>query len=139
MLYSYKSGQSTQDGVVMNFFLSTFGNTVNFCAGGACNSFYMSTLSAFFSAFGIPIAQYIHYLNYLCVILLAFSLLSLYSVKASAFYAPFLLTAAGAVMILVDMFVYDFDYATYAGNLLIIGAALWNSRLNKFSFGRRKV
>lgn len=42
-------------------------------------------------------------------------------------------------MILVDMFVYDFDYATYAGNLLIIGSALWNSRLNKFSFGRRKV
>jgi len=56
LIYSIKSTKSSsQNGVIMNFILSTFGNTVNVCSGGACNSFYMSTISAFFSAFGIQI------------------------------------------------------------------------------------
>lgn len=42
--------------IFVNFVLSSLGNTVSFCSGGACNSFYISTLSSFFSAFGIPIA-----------------------------------------------------------------------------------
>lgn len=120
----------------MNFILSIFGNTVNVCSGGACNSFYMSTISAFFSAFGIQIAQYIHYLNYLCIILLAFSLLSLYSVKNSIKYAPFIGTLIGAMLILTDMFIIDFNYANYGGNILVIGCAFWNSSLNKFRFGK---
>lgn len=53
-------------------------------------------------------------------------------------YAPFIVTLIGSLMILTDMFVYDFNYANYFGNALVIGSALWNSKLNKFSFGRRK-
>jgi hypothetical protein len=46
------------------------GNTMSICAGGACNSFYVSTFSAFFSAFGIPIFEYLHYFNFIAFILM---------------------------------------------------------------------
>lgn len=123
---------------MVNFILSTLGNSVAVCTGGACNSFYVSTLSAFFAAFGIPVTHFVHYLNYLCVVLLLFSLLSLYSVKNSWKYGPFLTTLAGASMILCDMFIEDINMLNYIGNALVIGSAFWNSRLNKFKFGRRK-
>lgn len=122
----------------MNFLLSTLGNSVSFCSGGACNSFYVSTLSAFFSAFGIPISQYLHYLNFLCIFLLVFSLTSLYSVKGSFKYGPFLLTLVGAGLIMWDMLIQDINYLNYLGNVMVIAAAFWNSKLNRFRFGRRK-
>lgn len=62
LLYSIsakKEKEKKNDGIyntILNFVLSIFGNSVSICAGGVCNSFYFSTLSAFFSAFGIPIA-----------------------------------------------------------------------------------
>ncbi len=114
------------------------GNSFSICAGGACNSFYFSTLSAFFSAFGIPITKYIHYLNYLCLFLLAFALFSLYSVKRSIKYGPFLITLIGVILILIDMFIYDYNILNYMGNVLIIASAFWNSKLNKFRFGTKK-
>lgn len=114
------------------------GNSFSICAGGACNSFYISTFSAFFSAFGISITKYIHYLNYVCVFLLGFSLFSLYSVKRSFKYGPFLSTLIGATMIILDMFVYDMDVLNYVGNGVIIASACWNSRINKYRFGGRK-
>jgi hypothetical protein len=123
----------------MNFILSTLGNSVSVCSGGACNSFYISTLSAFFAAFGISITHFIHYLNYLCVVLLLFSLVSLYSVKNSWRYGPFLLTLLGALMIGCDMFVYDMNVLNYVGNAGVIGSAYWNSRIHKFRFGRPKT
>ncbi|CAD8083160.1 unnamed protein product [Paramecium sonneborni] len=144
LLYSLSTQKETQQnqsnnkGILLNFLLSMFGNSVSFCAGGVCNSFYISTLSAFFSAFGIPITQYLHYLNYLCIILLAFSLLSLYSVKESIFYAPFLITFIGSSLIVNDMFFYKLPFALWIGNGMIIGSAFWNSRLNQFSFFKRK-
>ncbi|KAM3144611.1 hypothetical protein pb186bvf_003218 [Paramecium bursaria] len=118
LVYSYQvddEKKQENQGVIMNFLLSLFGNSVQVCSGGACNSFYLSTLSAFFSAFGIPIAQYIHYLNYLCIILLAISLLSLYSVKQSIRYGPFLITFIGAGLIIFDMFVMDINMLNYIG------------------------
>jgi hypothetical protein len=121
----------------VNFLFSTLGNSVAVCSGGACNSFYISTLSAFFSAFGISISHYIHYLNFLCVILLFFSLLSLYSVKNSWKYGPFISTFIGAVMVFWDLFIHDLDVLSYVGNIIIIASAFWNNKLNKFSFLRR--
>mmetsp|Transcript_2542 Transcript_2542/g.237 ORF Transcript_2542/g.237 Transcript_2542/m.237 type:complete len:81 (-) Transcript_2542:78-320(-) len=79
------------------------GNTMSICAGGACNSIYISTISAFFSAFGVPIFEYIHYLNFLVYIFMGVSLFSLYTVKHSILYAPFLLSLLGACLIINDL------------------------------------
>lgn len=114
------------------------GNTMSICAGGTCNSLYISTLSAFFSAFGIPIFEYLHYLNFIALFCIAISLLSLYSVKKSICYAPFILSIVGALLIMIDMMVIDLDQLTYLGNAFMIGSAIWNSRLNKHRFGRKK-
>ena len=81
------------------------GNSMTICAGGACNSIYFSTISAFFSAFGIPIFEYIHYLNFLAFIFIAISLVSLYSVKNSAIYSPFLISLVGSLLIISDMII----------------------------------
>lgn len=87
----------------MNFIFTMMGNSMAICAGGVCNSLYVSTISAFFSAFGVPIFEYIHYLNFLVYIFMGISLFSLYSVKKSWKYAPFLLSMLGAIMIITDM------------------------------------
>jgi len=108
------------------------------CAGGTCNNLYISTLSTFFSAFGIPIFEYTHYLNYIVFFFIGLSLISLYSVKRSVIYLPFLLTLVGSLMILIDMIIYDLDFFTYIGNGLMIISAIWNSKLNKKTFGRKK-
>jgi len=55
-------------------------------------------------------------------------------VKKSWKYAPFLLSLLGALGIIIDMTVYDNDYLTYGGNILLIIGAIWNNRLNKFKF-----
>lgn len=69
---------------------------------------------------------------------MGFSLLSLYSVKESVIYPPFIITFSGACLIIVDMFIIKIPYVIYIGNGLIIGSALWNSKLNKFSFLKRR-
>lgn len=104
------------------------------CAGGVCNSLYVSTISAFFSAFGVPIFEYMHYFNFLVYIFMAVSLFSLYAVKNSWKYPPFLVSLIGAIMIIVDMQLFDLNYLTYVGNVMLIGSAIWNSRLNKRKF-----
>ena len=81
------------------------GNSMTICAGGACNSIYFSTISAFFTAFGIPIFEYIHYLNFLAFIFIAISLLSLYSVKNSFIYGPFIVSFIGSVFIMTDIII----------------------------------
>lgn len=71
--------------------------------------------------------------------LLAFSLFSMYSVKRSWRYGPFLTTAVGACMILTDMCVYDLNVLNYVGNAMIIGSAFWNGRLNRFRFAPKRT
>lgn len=123
---------------MVNSILSIMGNTMTICAGGSCNSIYLSTVSAFFSAFGIPIVEYIHYLNFIAFFFIAISLISLYSVKNTWKYPPFIISTIGSIMICSDMIFDIHDYLTYIGNVLIIAGAIWNSRLNKFSFANRK-
>lgn len=65
---------------------------------------------------------------------MAISLISLYSVKMSLLYAPFLMTLLGISLVCIDMWIYDFDYLIYIGNLLMIIAACWNSKLNSHKF-----
>ena len=113
------------------------GNTMTICAGGSCNSIYVSTISAFFSAFGIPVFEYIHYLNFIAIFFIAISLISLYAVKMSFKYAPFLISLLGASLVITDMAIIELDSLTYIGNVCMIGAAIWNSRINKHRFGRK--
>lgn len=124
--------------MAINAVLSVMGNTMTICAGGSCNSVYMSTISAFFTAFGIPIVEYIHYLNFIAFVFVAISLISLYSVKNSIKYPPFIISAIGSVLILSDLLFSINDILTYLGNALMIGGAIWNSRLNKFSFASQR-
>ncbi|KAL4471417.1 hypothetical protein ABPG74_008310 [Tetrahymena malaccensis] len=124
--------------LIINSILSLMGNTMTICAGGSCNSIYLSTVSAFFSAFGIPIVEYIHYLNFIAFFFIGISLISLYSVKNTWKYPPFIISAIGSLMICSDMIFEIHNYLTYVGNILIIAGAIWNSRLNKFSFANRK-
>lgn len=137
VLTDYLVGSQNVGGIdiVSNILLSALGQSTTVCAGGACNSFYISTLSAFFSAFGVPITKYIHYLNFLCIILLGSSLVSMYSVKRTWMYGPFILTLIGVILILGDLFLYDCKPLSYCGNVLIIGSAFWNSKLHKFRWG----
>lgn len=126
---------------LMNIMFSVMGNTMTYCAGGACNSIYISTVSTFFSAFGIPIVEYIHYISFLAFFFILITLFSLYTVKRSWKYGPFIVSTLGALLILTDMLLYDLDYLTYVGNAMMIGCAIWNSKLNKhrFGFGAKKT
>jgi hypothetical protein len=65
------------------------------------------------------------------------SLFSLYSAKKSFLYIPFLMSLVGTSLVLTDMLVYDLDYFTYLGNILIMASAIYNSRLNKRRFGKK--
>jgi len=128
-----KNSKVTLKRTIVNGVLSVMGNTMSVCAGGSCNSIYMSTISAFFSAFGIPIVEYIHYLNFIAFFFVGLSLVSLYSVNNTVKYPPFIITAIGSAFILFDIIFSFHDYITYVGNVLLIAGAIWNSRLNKFS------
>ena len=132
-----KNDENSWTKYILNTVFSLLGNTMTICAGGTCNNLYISTLSAFFSAFGIPLFEYIHYLNFIVFFFIFISLLSLYSVKKSWKYLPFILSVIGSILIVIDMLIYDFDYLTYAGNILLIVGAIWNSKLNKRKFGRK--
>jgi len=109
-------------------------NTMSVCSGGACRSFYVSTLSTFFSAFGIPIFEYLHYLNFVAVLFIGINLFSMYTIKKSLLYVPFFLSLFGSILVLTDMFIIDLDYLTYIGNFVIILAAILNIKMRKKKF-----
>ena len=125
--------------ILMNAIFSILGNTMTFCSTGACSSIYVSTLSAFFSAFGITIIDWLPYLRYSAVIFIIISIFSLYSAKKSFFYWPFIVCLCGSGLILASMMLVENNYMLYIGNLMMIGAAVGNARINKAGFGRMKV
>jgi hypothetical protein len=62
-------------------------------------------------------------------------LLSLYWKKKSLTHKPFLLGVFGCVLIIISH-VFEKNslyYLIYPGNILMIGAAIWNAKTNKFS------
>lgn len=124
--------------MVRNSILSILGNSTVICAGGSCNNIYISTISAFFSAFGIPIVEYIQYLSFIAFFFIGLSLFSLYSVRNTCLYPPFIISLIGSVCILLDLILSIHDYLTYVGNVFLIVGAIWNARLDKFSFAGAK-
>jgi len=112
---------------VFNF----LGGSFVICSGGACNSIYGSTISAIFGAFGISISEWLPYLDGVTLILVFISVYVLYYAKKSLTYKPFILGCIGAVLIVISTLFLETRYPIYAGNVCLIGAAIWNSRLNK--------
>ena len=125
--------------ILMNSIFSILGNTMTICSSGACNSIYISTLSAFFSAFGITIVDWLPYLRYSAIVFILISIFSLYSAKKSLIYAPFLVCLVGSILILSSMFYFENSYLLYIGNILMIGAAIRNAKVNKAGFGKAKL
>lgn len=112
---------------VFNF----LGGSFMICTGGTCSTIYGSTISAIGSAFGISISEWLPYLDGVTIILVFVSVYILYYAKKSFVYKPFLLGFAGAVCIVPTSLFTDLRYPIYLGNVLMITAAVWNSKLNK--------
>lgn len=110
--------------------LTILGNTIPICSGGACSSIYVSTITAFFSAIGISLT-WIKYIKYSAFCFIFISLFSLYSSKKSLFYKPFMISLLGSLIIVINLCFYESYFLLFGGNGLMIGAAFWNSRLNK--------
>lgn len=124
--------------ILMNSLFSILGNTMTICSTGACTSIYVSTISTFFSAFGITIVDWLPYLKYSALIFILISIFSLYSARKSLIYMPFIVCVIGSTLIILSIFQFDNNYMLYSGNILMIIAAIWNARLNKAGFGKKK-
>lgn len=115
------------------------GSSFMICSGGTCSTIYGSTISAIFGAFGISISEWLPYLDGVTIILVFVSVYVLYYAKQSLTYKPFMLGAAGAIAILFTTFFLETRYPIYVGNVCLIAAAIWNSKLNKAKlFGKVK-
>jgi len=125
---------------VMSPILNFLGTSFMFCQGGTCSSIYGSTISAIFSAFGISISEWLPVLDWLTFLLVLVSVGVLYYAKKSLTYKPFLISVVAAVIIFSDQLFFQKRWPVYIANVLMIGAALWNSKLNKagFFFGGKK-
>lgn len=83
--------------------LNLLGGTYIICAGGACNSVYISTLSLFFSSLGISLVDWIPILNGLGFVFILIALFSLYSAKRSVCYPPFIVGSIASLFIIMNL------------------------------------
>ena len=111
--------------------LTFLGSSTFICAGGGCSSIYISTITSFFGAFGIAVVDLVPYMDGLAVVLVLFTVYSLYVQEKNWRYKPFVLGTVGGICIIVNIFLIGpARYLLYFGNVLMIGAAIWNSRLS---------
>lgn len=78
-------------GILLNQIFNLLGATTMVCAGGACNSIYISSLTLFFSSIGVTLTDWLPYINGLGFVFVAIALVSLYSAKKSFVYPPFII------------------------------------------------
>jgi hypothetical protein len=126
---------------IMSPILNFLGSSFAFCAGGQCSTIYGSTISAIFGAFGISISEWMPILDWLTHLLVIVSVIVLFYAKKSWTYKPFLMSCVAAVLIFAATAFTQIRYLVYLGNVLMIAAAIWNSKLNKagFGFGKKKA
>lgn len=122
--------------ILMNFFFSFLSSTTIICSSGACSSIYISTFTAFFSAFGISIVDWIPYLKFLAFFFILVNLFSLYSAKKNILYKPFVISLFGGFLVAFGI-IYSYNLILYFGNIIMIIGAVWNSRENKAGFGNK--
>jgi len=125
---------------VVSPILNFLGSSFVLCGGGTCSTIYGSTISAIFSAFGISISEWLPFLDWLTFLLVLVSVGVLYYAKKDFTYKPFLLSVVAATIIFADQLFLQMRWPIYIGNVMMVTAALWNSRLNKagFMFGGKK-
>jgi len=92
----------------------------------------MSTITSILGAFGVTISDFSEYLFPVTLILLGVSLFSLYIKKKRLTHLPFLLGVLSTGLIILSHFVESLWFMLYVGNVSMIGAAIWNAKLNKF-------
>jgi len=121
-------------GSLMAPILTYFSNMMIVCnaSAGTCTQIYMSTITSIFGAFGVTISDFSDYLFPVTVVLLLVSLFSLYINKRKILHPPFLLGVFSTFIIILSHFVETLWILLYVGNILMIVAAIWNARLNKF-------
>jgi hypothetical protein len=115
--------------------LTYLSNMMIICNSGVCTQVYMSTITSLLGAFGVSLSNLSEYLLPVTVVLLGISLFSLYIKKKSLTHGPFLLGVFSSALIILS---YVFEktklyYLIYPGNILMIAAAIWNAKVNKFS------
>lgn len=143
-----ETGELLQQNTYLTFFstltapiLTYFSNMMIVCSAntGVCTQIYASTIASLLGAFGVTISDFSEYLFPITIVLLGVSLFSLYAKKKSLLHKPFLLGVFSCVLILISHFNEKnlLHYLIYPGNIFMIGAAIWNARMNKF-FGLPK-
>jgi len=99
-----------------------------FCNGGMCYTIYISNLTSFFGVFGVSVIDLSDLMKPLTVLFVSISLISLFARERKILYPPFLLGVVGAILVLVNEFLEIHRGMMYAGNGMLIGGAIWNSR-----------
>ena len=115
--------------------LTYFSNMMIICSGGACTQIYISTITSILGAFGVTLSEISKYMFPITCVLLGVSLISLYIKKREFLHKPFLLGVFSAILIILGKYFEKsfLNKFVYPGNILMIVAAIWNARMNKFS------
>lgn len=129
--------ESSAQGVynsVMNAVFMMLGQSVTVCSGGACNSIYISTLTSICSALGIPVVEWLPYVQKSVFLLLFFNVYTLWSVKRSFAYPPCVITCVSTALLAYDILVAHSTLIMVVANLAIIAAAIMNMKYNPADF-----
>lgn len=126
-------------GIFLNQIFNILGATTVVCAGGACNSIYISSLTLFFSSIGISLTDWLPFLNGLGFVFVIIALFSLYSAKKELTYPPFYLGSIFSLFILLDITgVFHHTILLVAANVGMIGCSLYNLWTNAAPMRGRK-
>lgn len=115
--------------------LTYVSNAMIICSGGACTQIYLSTITSLLGAFGVTLSEISAYMFPITCILMCISVFSLYIKRRKLKHKPFILGCIAALMIIVGKYFEKskISYLIYPGNIMMIAAAIWNARLNKFT------
>ena len=128
-------------GIFINQVFNLLGATTMVCAGGACNSLYISSITLFFSSIGISLTDWLPFLNGLGFIFVIIALFSLYSAKKDVKYPPFYLGCLFSTIILIDITgLYHSIILLVVSNVGMIGCSCYNIMNNgaPLQLGRKK-
>ena len=95
-----KGSKTSLISTLANSIITLFGGTAVVCSGGACNSMYMSVFSSFLGSFGIVVTDLVPWLNGLTMVIILFTLYSLY-LRRGFFFIPFYIGAVGGLLIFI--------------------------------------
>lgn len=115
--------------------LTYFSNMMLICSAnsGVCTQFYLSTLTSLLGAFGINVSNLSVYLFPITIVMLIVSNISLYIKRKKFAHPPFLLGIFSTVLIIISKIYEDYLWMfNYIGSILILIAAIWNAKMNKF-------